>query len=96
MAAYLVVDTELSNPEGYEQYKVRAKPLVEQFGGQYLARGGELTVFESDLWQPTRMVLIRFDSSAQAKAFYNSPEYQAVLAVGRANARRSLVLIEGL
>lgn len=96
MAAYLVVDTELSNPEGYEQYKTRAKPLVERFGGQYLARGGELTVFEDDLWRPTRMVLIRFENSAQARAFYNSPEYQEVLGIGRAHARRTLTLIEGL
>lgn len=96
MAAYLVVDTELSDPEGYERYKTQAKPLVERFGGQYLARGGALTVFEDDLWRPTRMVLIRFDSSAQARAFYDSPEYQAVLRIGRAHARRTLVLIEGL
>ena len=39
-AAYLVVDTLLDNPELYEQYKLKAKPLVEQYGGEYLARGG--------------------------------------------------------
>ena len=40
MPAYLVVDSQLTDPEHYEQYKLRAKPIVEQFGGEYLARGG--------------------------------------------------------
>ena len=43
MAAYLVVDTLLDNPELYEQYKLKAKPLVEQYGGEYW-RGGALTL----------------------------------------------------
>ena len=29
MAAYLVVDTALTHPDVYEQYKLKAKPLVE-------------------------------------------------------------------
>ncbi|MEN9467883.1 MAG: hypothetical protein RL081_1884, partial [Pseudomonadota bacterium] len=42
MAAYLVVDTLLDNPELYEEYKRLARPLAERFGGEYLARGGEM------------------------------------------------------
>ena len=49
MAAYLVVDTLLDNPALYEEYKVQAKPLVEQFGGEYLARGGEMTIKEETI-----------------------------------------------
>ena len=45
MAAYMIVDTLLTDPEVYEEYKRRAKPLVEKAGGEYLARGGDLTVF---------------------------------------------------
>ena len=35
MAAYMIVDCLLENPELYEQYKLKAKPLVEQWGGEY-------------------------------------------------------------
>ena len=94
--AYLVVDTDLSDPALYEEYKVRAKPVVEQFGGQYLARGGAMTLLEHDLWSPSRLVLIRFDDAQQARRFYESPEYQAVLPLGRQAARRTLVILEGL
>lgn len=64
MAAYLVVDTKLSNPELYEEHKLKAKPLVEKLGGEYLARGGNISLKESHLWTATRMVLIRVPSSA--------------------------------
>ena len=64
MAAYMIVDCLLENPELYEQYKLKAKPLVERFGGEYLARGGDLTLKETDLWTPTRIVLLRFPEDA--------------------------------
>ena len=96
MAAYLVVDTDLTNPEMYESYKLKAKPLVEKHGGEYLARGGKLTVKESKLWSPTRMVLIRFPSVADAETFYQSDEYQDVLKIGLQSANRTLFILEGL
>ena len=40
MAAYLLVDTKIKNDEAYEEYKLRAKLIVESYGGEYLARGG--------------------------------------------------------
>ena len=42
MAAYLVVDTDLTNPEAYEEYKLKARPIAEKYGGEYLARGGKV------------------------------------------------------
>lgn len=96
MAAYLVVDSHLTDPALYEQYKLQAKPLAEQHGGEYLARGGALTVKESALWSPTRMVLIRFPSARQAEAFYDSPEYQKVLQISKKSAERTVVILEGI
>ncbi len=96
MTAYLVVDSQLTDPEHYEQYKLKAKPIVEQFGGEYLARGGAVSLKENDLWSPTRMVLIRFPSSAQAETFYQSAEYQAVLGLSKASARRTVFILDGM
>lgn len=96
MAAYMIVDCLLDNPELYEQYKLKAKPLLEQFGGEYLARGGDLTVKENDLWSPTRIVLLRFADVASANRFYDSPQYQEVLKISKQSARRTAVLVEGI
>jgi uncharacterized protein (DUF1330 family) len=96
MTAYLIVDTELTDPELYETYKVQAKPIVEKFGGEYLARGGELTLKETDRWTPMRVVVIRFPNMTQAHAFYESEEYQKVLPISRQAAKRTVFFVEGM
>jgi uncharacterized protein (DUF1330 family) len=95
MATYLIVDTLLDKPELYEEYKLKAKPLVEQYGGEYLARGGQLTLKETDLWSPTRMVLVRFPDAESANRFYDSSEYQAILPISQQSARRTVIMLEG-
>lgn len=96
MAAYLVVDSILTNPELYEQYKLKAKPIAEKYGGEYLARGGKLSVQEDALWSPTRMVLVKFPSFEQAEAFYQSAEYQQALDISKQSAKRTVVILEGI
>jgi uncharacterized protein (DUF1330 family) len=96
MPAYLIVDTLLDNPDLYEQYKLKAKPLVEKFGGEYLARGGRMTLRETDLWSPSRLVLIRFADVETANRFFDSFEYQQILPISKNSARRTAVVLEGL
>ena len=96
MTAFMVVDTLLKDPELYEQYKLLAKPLVEKFGGQYLARGGKMSVKESSLWTPTRLVLVMFPSSDHIEAFSHSEEYQKVLAISKQSADRTVFSLEGV
>lgn len=96
MAAYLIADTSLFDPAHYEEYKIRAKAIAQKFGGQYLARGGQLSVKESDLWSPTRLVIVRFETFEQANKFYDSPEYQAILHYSQDSAKRTVVVVEGI
>ena len=58
MPAYLLLDTAIENADEYEKYKALAKPIAEKYGGVYRVRGGEMDVIETDLWSPTRMVII--------------------------------------
>jgi len=95
MSAYLIVDTQIDNPEIYEEYKQKAKPIAEKYGGIYRARGGEMDVRETDLWTPTRMVIIEFPDMAAARAFVDSEEYAPVRPLRRDNARCTLVIIDG-
>lgn len=95
MSAYVIVDTKLLNAEAYEEYKLLAKPIVEQYGGVYRVRGGEMTVRESDLWTPSRLVVVEFPSREQAIAFSESPEYAPVAKIRHANAQCTLVIVDG-
>ena len=94
MAAYLIADTKITDPEGYEKYKALARPIAESFGGMYLARGGEMHVADSELWSPVRVVIIQFDSMEQARAFVDSDEYAPVAAMRHKFADSTVVLVD--
>ena len=94
--AYVLVDTKISNSKNYEIYKSKAKPIAEKFGGKYLTRGGEMDVVQSDLWSPTRLVLVEFPSIDSARAFHNSEDYADVKKLRLENAESTLVILEGL
>ena len=96
MAAYLIVDTVLEDPGLYEEYKSKARPIVERFGGEYLARGGSMTLRETDLWSPQRLVLVRFPDVETANRCLDSIEYQEILQISKRSARRSVVIVDGL
>jgi uncharacterized protein (DUF1330 family) len=96
MAAYLVVDTAIDDSEAYERYKLGAKPIAERHGGEYLARGGALTVLEDGLWTPTRLVIIRFPDAAAAQAFADDPDYQPLKALRQGAAKCTLAIVEGV
>ena len=96
MAGLLVVDTVIENADEYEKYKALAKPIAEKYGGVYRVRGGAMDVLESDLWTPTRMVIIEFPDIQAARAFVDSDEYAPVKPLRRNNARCSLVILDGL
>jgi uncharacterized protein (DUF1330 family) len=96
MAAYLIVDTLINDAEGYEKYKAGARPIAERHGGEYLARGGALTVLEDGLWTPTRLVIIRFPDLAAAQAFADDRDYQPLKAVRQGAAKCTLAIVEGV
>ena len=95
MSAFLIVDTKIKNPDKYEEYKKLAKPIAEKFGGVYRARGGELDVRETDLWTPTRVVIVEFPDMDSARAFVDSAEYAPVKPMRRDNASCTLFIVEG-
>ncbi len=94
MTAYVIVDVEVTDPERYGRYKALAKPVVEAFGGKYLARAGRTDTLEGD-WAPTRLVILEFPSLAQAHLWLNSPEYREARELRQATAKTRMVVIEG-
>ena len=95
MSAFLVVDTKIENPEAYEEYKKLAKPIAEKYGGVYRVRGGALDVRETELWSPTRIVIIEFPDVQSAQAFADSEEYAPVKPMRQNNAQCTLFIVEG-
>ena len=93
MSAYVLVEIEVTNPEGYNEYRPLASESVAKHGGRYLARGGKTEAWEGE-WAP-RIVVLEFESLEAAHAWYYSDDYQAALAVRQDNSRARMIAVEG-
>ena len=76
MAAYLIVQHTITNPEKFEEYRVKVGPMIEKYGGRYLTKGGSHSLLEVDRRPPDRVVIIEFPNMAALNGWYHSPEYQ--------------------
>ncbi len=94
MPAYLIVNIEVTDPAGFERYRMAVPPVIAAHGGRYLVRGGELHALEGAL-PLKRLVILEFPSIEAARGFYAAPEYQPLLALRLASTRSDLVLVEG-
>ncbi|NPV84983.1 MAG: DUF1330 domain-containing protein [Anaerolineae bacterium] len=95
MSAYVIVDIEVKDAEGYEAYKKLAAPAVIACGGKYLARGGRVEVLEGE-WLPKRLVILEFETMQKAKDWLNSAEYAPAKALRHKYAATNMVVVEGV
>jgi uncharacterized protein (DUF1330 family) len=95
-AAYIVVESKISDPEQFKKYMAAAPAIAKAFGGEYLVRGGRIEVLEGR-WHPPRMTVLRYPSFEAAKQMYDSPAYVAARQL-RAGATEvfNMVLVEGV
>lgn len=91
---YAIAEIAVHDAEGYKVYVAAVTPLVEKFGGKYLVRGGKALDKEG---APVagRIVVLEFPSLAAANAFYDSPDYQAVLPIRLKTASSRVYDVEG-
>jgi hypothetical protein len=47
MPAYIIVEIDIVDPVGYEEYKKLAAATVEKYGGKYIVRGGKTEVLKA-------------------------------------------------
>jgi uncharacterized protein (DUF1330 family) len=95
MAAYLIVDIDIHNAAGLEEYRKQVPATVTKYGGRFIVRGGTLERLEGD-WQPKRLVLLEFPSVEQAKRWYDSEEYRPLKAMRLEASNSNLILVEGI
>jgi len=94
MAGYVIAEVEVTDPVQFEKYRQGVPATVAAFGGRYIVRGGAITSLEGG-WNPKRLIILEFPDVATAKAWYDSPAYQPLLAQRGTCARSRLIIVEG-
>jgi len=95
MAAYVISDVEMVDPELFEKYRALAPGTIAQYGGRYLVRGGKIQTIEGD-WKPKPLVIVEFPTMQRALEWYHSPEYAEALKVREKALSRNLIFVDGV
>jgi len=78
----------------FAEYRKAVPATIDAFGGKFIARGGDLRVFEEE-WKHLRVVIIESPSREAAEAWYASPEYRAIIGLRLDSSAGDLIIVEG-
>ena len=92
-AAYVIAESEITDPEAFKEFAPKVPPTVQAFGGRYLSRGGKAMSFDGE--PPKRVNILVFESMDKAQAWLSSPEYKAIVPLRDKVLKIRLYAVEG-
>ncbi|MDD3905474.1 MAG: DUF1330 domain-containing protein [Candidatus Omnitrophica bacterium] len=96
MSVYMIVEAkEVMDKNKYGEYIKKVPQTIDKFDGEYLARGGKVTVASGD-WDPARIIMVRFESMEKFNAWWNSPEYRVIAPLREESTRTNAIVVEGV
>jgi uncharacterized protein (DUF1330 family) len=95
MAAYLVVNIEVTDPERYAEYIKAAPASIARYGGRYIARAGRTQKLEGS-YEPKRFVVLQFDTFERALEWWNCDDYAGPKLLRQASSKTDMILVEGV
>ena len=78
MAAYFIAQYVVNDPKLYREYQMAAAQTIQASGGEVVAFDVAAETIEGTPPGP-QTVIVKFESVDAAKAWYQSPAYQAVV-----------------
>jgi len=93
--AYYVIDVRITDPERIKPYQLAVEKTFTAYGGRLIVAGGQVDPLEGDA-PLGKIVILQFPSMEQARAWHDSPEYQAIIGYRHAAADSRAYLVEGI
>ncbi|MGA9489522.1 MAG: DUF1330 domain-containing protein [Mycobacterium sp.] len=93
--AFVIVQIAINDRDKYHQYETADHlQIFDRFGGKVVGIDEDVDIIEGG-WPFTRTVLIEFPSKRQARSWYESDEYQAVVGLRHSSTTSNLVIAAG-
>ncbi len=96
MTAYAISEVKILDESAVADYKPLAKASIAEFGGTYLARDAVPETLEGSFDDAERIVIIRFDTTDDARRWYTSDSYAKAVELANGALDRRLFIVDGL
>jgi uncharacterized protein (DUF1330 family) len=93
MAGYFVANYKITDQAQYKEYLAAVGPSLTAHGAERVIVDRDSELLEGSAGEVT--VVLRFPSKAAARAWYDSPEYQAIVHLRTDSSEGVGVLAEG-
>jgi uncharacterized protein (DUF1330 family) len=94
---YMMVNLHITDATTYRQYEKGFFPLLKRYGGEFVTFDDAAVTLEGVSPRSGRMIMFKFPSEAQARAWYADPDYQALSEHRRAGTRLEfLTMVRGM
>ena len=94
MSAYIIALLVIHDREEFDKYREGFREIFSQYNAEILVVEEAPTVLEGE-WPYTRTVVLRFADENEAKRWYESDQYQALVQHRFRAARTNLILAKG-
>jgi len=94
MSCYFIAQIKIHDQEEYERYLAGYDEVFAQFRGRVIVVDDNPTILEGQ-WPYTRTVVIRFPDEQEARRWYDSPGYQALVQHRWRASHADIVLVQG-
>jgi uncharacterized protein (DUF1330 family) len=95
---YLISEADaITDPTAIKEYAAKVSETLAPFNGHYhfVVRGGKPESLDGDA-PPKGIVVIAFDSSERAQAWYDSPAYATIRPIRQAAVKGRMFIVEGV
>jgi len=93
--AYIISEADaITDPIAIKKYGEKVPETFAPFNGHYHFLGGKAQSLDGEA--PEGIVVIAFDSIEQARAWYDSPAYQAIKPIRQSAVKGRMFLVEGI
>lgn len=95
MAAYLVIQADVTDWQRFKAYTEKVPPLVSAYGGEYLVMDNQHEIFEGEP-RPGSVVISKWPDADAIRTFWQSAAYRELIALREGTGRFHVMLVNGL
>jgi len=92
---YVIAEVDVHDAATFAKYGAKVPDTLKPYNGHYIVRGGKVEGVEGQA-PKDRFVVIAFDSAEKARAWENSPEYEAIKPIRHSSATSRVFIVEGV
>ena len=92
--AYVIAEVQVTDAPGFQAYAAKAANTLKPYNARYIVRGKAES--KEGAAPQGNIVIVAFDSLADAQKWYGTPPYSALIPVRQKAAKTRLYIVEGL